>query len=160
MNKGPIFWLLVALGLIAVIEGFYFVTNAIEGRRNWIVIATMQAGQELIEVTNATRWIRADSELRARVSDLLASPTHINNVLLGDDRKPIGDGHASSRLLLTNELGRGLAVRLRLRRHSGEGLIFDVLSYSKITEPGRAANRSQPIGSDTNRESGAAVSGR
>lgn len=160
MNKGPIFWLLVALGLIGVIEGFYFVTNVVEGRRNWIIIATMGAGQELIDVTNATRWIRADSELRAHVSDLLASPTHINRILLGDDRTPIGDRRASSRLILTNELGRGLAIRLRLRHHSGGGPIFDVLSYSKITEPGRAANGRQPIGSDTNRESGVAASRR
>lgn len=135
MNKGPIFWLLVAIAIVAAVAGMLFVRDAVEGRRYFITIATASAGRELIEVTNASHWIRVGPELLGDLSGLLASPTHINKVVLGDDRPPVGDGHASSRLVLTNELGRGLAMRLRLRHDAGQGPIFDVLSYSRITEP-------------------------
>jgi hypothetical protein len=133
MNKGPIFWLLVALGVIATVEGVRFVTNAVEGRRYFITIATASVGHELIGVTNTPHWVRVGPGLRAELSDLLAAPTHINKVILGDDRPPTGDGHASSRLILTNELGRSVSLRLRLQHDSGQKPVFDILTYSRIT---------------------------
>lgn len=159
MNKGPVFWVLVALGLIAVVEGVRFVRNAAEGRRYFITMATASVGHELIEATNAPHWIRIDPELRAELSNVLTSPTHINKVLLGDENAPAGEGRASSRLILTNELGRGLSLRLRLRHGSGQSPIFDVLSYSRINELGGAANRGAPVGSETNRTPAGAGSG-
>ncbi len=160
MNKGPIFWLSIAVALTGAVVGVRFITSAVESRRYFITMMTVSVGHELITTTNAARSIRVDPELQRCLSELLTSPTHINKVLLGDERPRVGDGDASSRLILTNELGRGLAMRLRLRHHSSQGPIFDVLSYSKIAEPDGAANRRQPIRSETNQTSPTAGSRR
>src|SRR2546430_13847556 len=100
-------------------------TSAVESRRYFIIMMTASVGHELITTTNAARSIRVDPELQRCLSELLTSPTHINKVLLGDERPRVGDGDASSRLILTNELGHGLAMRLRLRHHSSQSPIFD-----------------------------------
>ena len=134
MNKGPIFWLLVALGLIVVVEAVRVVANAVQGRRYFLAVATASAGHELIVTTNASQSLRVGPELRASLAELLASPTRVSTVLLGDEPLTTGDGHASSRLVLTNELGWSLTLRLRLRHDSGQGPIFDVLSYSKTND--------------------------
>jgi hypothetical protein len=159
MDKGPTFWLIVAGALVAVIVGCNLVSDAREGRRYFMSVATYSAGRELIETTNAPNWVQAGSELRKDMADLLGSPTYVNKVLLGDDEGASGKDKASSRLILTNEQGRGLALRLRLR-HGDKHPDFEVLSYTKITEPGGAANRSQPVRSGSNSTSQAAGSGR
>lgn len=151
MNRRPIFYLVVAIGIIGAVMGVVCIKDAIQSRRYFIRIATASAGYELIAATNVPRWIQVGPELRAELSDLQASPTHISKVLLGDEQPPVGNGRAASRLILTNELGRGLAVRLRLRHNPSQVPIFDVLSYWKITAPLGPADGSQPLRSETNR---------
>jgi len=158
LTRRPIFWLAAAAAVIATVVGANFVRSAAESRRYVTLIATASAGHELINATNTIHMIQLDPAFRTCLSRLLISPTGIQKVVLGDERPPVGDGHASSRLVLTNALGQGLAVRLRLRHEASNGPIFDVLSYWKISEAGAPADRIQPIRPETNRASPSAGS--
>ncbi len=97
-------------------------------------------------------------KLQADLNQILASPTRCI-VRSGDEPPPLGDGGAYTRLLLTNEVGQALTLRLRPEYGPGhEFQKFRVLGYWK-TEPGGPANRSQPVGPETNQTSSAAGSG-
>jgi hypothetical protein len=70
--------------------------------------------------------IRVNPFLRAKLSALLGSPTHVAGVLAGDSPKPDGDGSACSRPVLTNSGGQRLLIRLR---QAGEAGMFEVVGF-------------------------------
>ena len=137
MNKSPIFWLVVAIALVALAAGLSVINDGVTAHRYAIALLTSSAGRELIATTNSTGLTKVSPALRAELADLLASTTYVANVYLGDEPPPLGDGRACSRLVLTNEHGDGLSLRLQEEPRSGvhSSGRFRVLSYWKITEP-------------------------
>ena len=160
MNKQGLVWLLTVMVLVAVVIGVFTFHNLAEGKRYAITMFTYSVGRELIDTTNLSFLVAVSPELHAQLSQLLASTTHVASVRLGDEPSPVGDGRASSRLILTNELAQGLGIRLCLRSDASGQSKFEVLGYWKITKPDGMANGSQPIRSETNQTSPAADSRR
>ena len=112
----------------------------------------LSIGYDLRNTTNSTMLVGATPEIRADLASILGWGTW--DLI---DRSPPRDPWAVVRLILTNNHGQALHLRLR-DEYPSERL--RLLSYRTITEPGGAANRSQPVGPQTNRTSAAAGSGR
>lgn len=141
MNKAaPILWVAGALIVIGVIWGWSTIENFREARRQIVTMCTYHVGQDLIASTNSALLVSIDGGLRTNLIELLASTTHVASVQLGDEQSPAAGRRASSVLLLTNEIGEGVALRLDLHDDLTNTLRFDVLSHRKITEPNGAAN--------------------
>lgn len=94
--------------------------------RGVIIAASSSIGHDLITDTNSAHLVRLGSHLRAQLSQLLGSPTHVAAVFPGDEPPPTGDGSACSRLVLTNNAGQRLLIRLRQADRSG---MFDVVGF-------------------------------
>jgi hypothetical protein len=115
-----------------LIVGLVFGIIAIRGQhRGFISVASRSIGGDLIASTNSSHLVRIGPDLQARLSELMAARTHVADVLLGDEPSPYGDGTASSRLVLTNDAGRGLLIRLRPAEQSG---MFHVLGFRTVSE--------------------------
>jgi hypothetical protein len=126
MNKWQIICPLIAL----VIVGMTFATIHESGEhRSFINVASHSIGSDLVATTNSLHLIRIDPNLRAELSEFLAARANVSTVLLGDDLAPIGDGQACSRLVLTNDAGRGLLIRLRRAEQPG---MFQVLGFRPL----------------------------
>lgn len=132
-KQGPI----LLLTALAVVVGVAVFRNLLEGRRYAVSMLTYSVARDLTNTANSSLLVSTSPDFREELSSLLASPTHIENVRLGDEPPPVGDGRASSRLMLTNELGQGLGIRLRMRPQSKTELRFEVLGYWTNREPGR-----------------------
>ena len=150
---------MVALACVAAVVGVSL-RHMTEGKRYFTTMMSYSVGKELIETTNSSHVAAISPELHAQLSRLLTSPSHIASVRLGDEPAPVGDGRASSRVILTNALARGLGIRLQLGSDETGQSRFDVLGYWTFSEPGDAANRSQPVRSETNQASATAGSHR
>ena len=123
MNKWQIICPVAALLVGGMVAGFV----AVRGQhRGVIVAASSSIGRDLISTTNSTHLVRVNPYLRARLSQLLGSPTRVAAVLPGDEPPPAGDGMACSRLVLTNNAGQRLLIRLRQADRSG---MFDVVGF-------------------------------
>ncbi len=96
--------------------------------------------------------VGASPEFRADLASILAWSTWQEI-----DRSPPSDPWAVVRLIITNDHGQALHVRLRDEFPSQQ---LRLLSYRSITELGGAANRSQPVRPVTTQTSAAAGSGR
>jgi hypothetical protein len=97
----------VAVGLVAV---------AVLALRNIGKLQEKYIGalaQDLITTTNSPRLLYIQPEVKARLAELLAAPTRIAAIEHGDLPEPIGDGRAMHHLVLTNEQGKQLGLRLR-----------------------------------------------
>jgi hypothetical protein len=154
MNKWQIICPVLAMAFVAIFG------LAGQGRRNhryYISAQTRVIGEELTASTNSSRLAPIGAALRDRLCGFLAAQSGVADVLLGDEPSPVGDGTACSRLILSNAVGARLGIRLG--QDAGPER-FHVLGYWTITEPGAAANRSQPVGPGANQTSAAAGSGR
>ncbi len=151
VNKGPIFWLIVAFCLVAGVAGVSILSDGLKAGRYARQIYVSNVGAWLISTTNSPDLGELSPELQADLRVLLASPT-VRWVRLDDEPPPVGDGRACARLILTNQVGR--ALTLRLQKLPKGPPTFRVLSYWK-TEPNGAANRSQAIRPETNQASAA-----
>src|SRR6266496_176133 len=111
MNKSQIICPVVAMMLTAFVFGLFGIRGQ---RRAAILVASYSIGRELITSTNSSHLVSVGPEMQAHLSGLLNATTRVSTVvLLGDEPRPIGDGRACSRLILTNDAGHGLVVRLR-----------------------------------------------
>jgi hypothetical protein len=145
--------------ILIVVAIAWFSARAKQERRDLMLALSMSVGADLVHAANSHALTGVTAELQSDIKLIQASPTRAM-VQPGDDDPPLGDGHAQARLVLTNETGQALTLRLRPEFEPGTGLRkFRVLGYRK-TEPGGAANRGQPVGSETNRTSSAAGSRR
>jgi hypothetical protein len=111
--------------LAAVIWGF--ARNRLN-HRNSVTAGAYQVGQDLITTTNSPHLTGLRPGLSGRLSILLSSPTRVAAVLPGDESAPVGDGSACSRLVLTNQLGNGLELRLGYAAPDR----FEILGYWPI----------------------------
>ena len=128
MNK----WQIICPVATMLVVGMVMAVVATRGQyRRIIIAASSSIGHDLITVTNSSRLVRLGPHLRARLSELLGSPTHVAAVLPGDAPRPDGDGSACSRLVLTNNAGQRLLIRLRQAGGSG---MFDVVGFRSGAE--------------------------
>jgi len=129
MNKAQQALLVVAiLGLAGVL---FALVQTRTKRRDAISERSYQIGQDLISTTNSNHLLSLRPGLSDQLSNLLASPTYVSAVLLGDEPSPVGDGSACSRLILTNQLRRGLELRLAPALLPDK---FQILGYWVITD--------------------------
>jgi hypothetical protein len=106
-------------------------------------------GRDLIARTNSERLVQIGSALPLRLSSFLRSSSAVAEVKLGDEPSPIGDGTASSRLILSNAVGERLGIRLR---SCAEPERFRVLGFWTVTEPSGASKSNAASASAARRE--------
>lgn len=126
MRKLQIILPLVALALFALISTF------VRGQRNhrhFITAQTRQIGIDLIAATNSPCLIQIGPGLQAELAGLFASTTRVADVLIGDEPSPIGDSSACSRLILKNDSGKSIGIRLKQVPGSER---FQILGYWTI----------------------------
>ncbi len=125
-------WQIICPVVAILIAGLGSGITAVRGQhRGFISVASRSIGGDLIATTNSPHLVRIGPGLQARLSELLSVRTHVAEVLLGDEPSPFGDGTACSRLVLTNDAGRGLLIRLRPAEQSG---MFHVLGFRAVSE--------------------------
>ncbi len=158
MSKSTAIRLVVAAVLLVVVAGAWFIARANQERRYVMLVVSMSVGADLVHTNYSRSLTGVTPELQADLNRVLASPTRCI-VRSGDERPPLGDGQAYTRLLLTNEAGQVLTLRLRPEYGPDHQFQkFRVLGYWK-TEPDGAANRGRPVDSQTNRTSATAGPG-
>ncbi len=149
MKKGSC---IVALSIVVAFAAGAWLRNTLNtARRPAREVRALSLAYGLIHATNSTMLVGAGPEFMADLASILAWPTWRDI-----DRSPPRDPWAVVRLIITNDHGQALHMRLR-DEYPSERL--RLLSYRRITEPGGAANRGQPVGSETNRTPAAAGPG-
>jgi|SRR5580765_6771597 len=113
MNKWQIICPLAALTLVSIPAIVALVRQGPREHRHYITAQTRMVGEELCRSTNSTRLVRMPRALRDGLSHFFGSRTGVASVLLGDERAPLGDGTACSRLVLSNASRIRFTVRLR-----------------------------------------------
>jgi hypothetical protein len=125
-------WQTICTIVAILLAGLFFGHIAIKDQqRGFINVASRSIGHDLITTTNSSHLVGVGPELRIRLSELLASRTGIADVLPGDEPPPFGDGTACSRLVLTNNSGEGLLIRLRPTKDSD---FFRMIGFRRISE--------------------------
>lgn len=110
MSKRQVIAAVVVIGLV-LIAGVY-----VHGQRQRTQFVSMMArkiGKDLVATTNSVHLDRVGSGLRGQMVSLLQARTQVAKVTMGDAPKPLGDGKAHCRLVLTNKLGKGVVIRLQ-----------------------------------------------
>ena len=131
MNRWQVLGPIAAIALVIAVLGIF---HQQKGHERIVSARTRNIGQDLIALTNSPRLLGLPRGFSTQLSSLLVSPTRVSEVLLGDDSAPLGDGSACSRLILTNELGRGLQMRLG---STGDPEKFRILGYWPLDNPPR-----------------------
>jgi hypothetical protein len=152
MKKAALLLCAVALVIPVMFAAASRLRNSLNSsRRPAREARALSVGYDLIRTTNSTMLIGAGPEFRADLEGILGWTTWRDI-----DRSAPGDRWAVVCLILTNDHGQALHIQLQDEYPSGQ---LRLLSYLRITEPSSAANRSQPVGSETNRAPSAAGSG-
>jgi len=159
MSSSTMMRLAIGAAVLIVVAGAWLAARAKQERRDLMLALSMSVGADLVHGTTSQALTGVTPELQSDLKLIHASPTRAV-IQPGDDDPPVVDGRAHARLVLTNEAGQTLTLRLRPESDPSTGLRkFRVVGYRK-SEPDGAANPSQPIRSETNRTSSAAGSGR
>jgi hypothetical protein len=124
---GPV--VAIALAVAALAIGFKQ-----WGYHRHVSDGTRDIGQDLITHANSSRLANLPLGFAPQLSTLLASPTQISAVLMGDDPAPLGDGSACSRLILTNQSARGIHLRLGQTQDPEK---FRIIGYWPLDKPPR-----------------------
>ena len=101
-----------------------------------IVPLTRQVGADLITKTNSPILDRLGWGLDQLLKGFLDASTKVTDVQAGDEPPPIGDGTASSRLILMNGRREQLGIRLK---HDGQ--MFRVVGFWLPDDPAVRTNR-------------------
>ena len=126
MNKWQIICPLAAMAIIALLLAW---GQGSAHTRYYLTTQGRQIGLDLVKTTNSPQLVRLGVGLEGRLSSLLVTNAGVDQVLLGDEPSPIGNGKASCRLILTNAAADSLGIRLRA--DSGK---FHVLGYYSVTQ--------------------------
>jgi hypothetical protein len=149
--KTRTFFCIIALAIPVIVAAvFWFRSSLNTSRRAAREIRALSVSYELRHTTNSNMLVGAGPQFRADLARILDWGTW---GLI--DRSPPGDPWAVVRLILTNDHGQALHLRLRDEYPSKR---LRLLSFRTIT--GGAANRSQPVRPETNRTSAATGSDR
>ena len=142
----------IALTIPVVVAAALWLRTSLDiARRPAREIRALAVGYELRNTTNSAGLVGATPQFRADLASILGWATW--DLI---DRSPPRDSGAVVRLILTNDHGQALHMRLRDEFPSGH---LRLLSYRKITGPDGPAHRGQPTSLETNRTSAAAGPG-
>ena len=130
MNKGRLIAAAVVVTILAAAAGILALKHGDAESKRSVVSRTYQIGQDLIAHTHSPQLSGLPPGLGGQLANLLNSPTHIAAVLLGDEPPPVGDGSACSRLILTNQMAKGLELRLCPATVPGQ---FRVMGYWPVS---------------------------
>ena len=134
MSTSTIVRIAVGAAILILVAGAWFAARVKEERRDLMLALSMSVGADLVHGTNSQALTGVTAELQSDLKLIHASPTRAI-IQPGDDDPPVGGHRAQARLLLTNEAGHTLTLRLRPESEPGTGLRkFRVLGYRK-TEP-------------------------
>ena len=118
----------VAVAIPVVVAAvFWFRSSLNTARRPAREARALSVGHELRQTTNSAMLVGATAEFRADLASILGWTTW--DLI---DRSPPRDPWAVVRLILTNDHGQALHMRLRDEYRSGR---LRLLSYRRITEP-------------------------
>ncbi len=135
MSTSTIVRILAAAALLILVASAWFAARAKRERQDLMLSLSMSVGADLVHATNSHALTGVSAALQSDIKLIQASPTRAI-IQPGDDGPPLGDGRAQARLVLTNEAGQALTLRLRPESDPSTGLRkFRVLGYRK-TEPG------------------------
>jgi len=151
MKRGTALGIAFAIPLLVVLV-IYFRTSLNTARRPAREVRALSLAYDLIHATNSTMLVGAGPEFRADLAGILAWTTWRDI-----DRSPPRDPWAVVRLIITNDRGQALLMRLRDEYPSEQ---LRLLSYRRIAERGGGSEPSQPMRQLTNQTSAAAGSGR
>jgi hypothetical protein len=129
MKRGPLLCV-IAFPIVAVVAVFLVSGSLDKARRPAREMRALSVAYELINTTNSTLLDGTSPEFTADLASVLASPTWRMV-----DRSPPADRRGVIRLILTNDHGQALHMRLQDERGSGD-FRFRLLSYQRITESG------------------------
>jgi hypothetical protein len=128
MNKCRTICLRVTVVITVLAVGIIY---EVHEHRSFLRAASRSIGNDLIQGTNSPHLVRISQDFQAHLSELLTARTRVADVLLGDEPSPIGGGTACSRVVLTNDVGKDLLIRLRVAdKHGG----FLVVGFRSISE--------------------------
>src|SRR5438445_669488 len=142
MKHRTLFCIITSAIPVVVVVVFWFRSSLNAARRPSREIRALSVGYELRHTTNSTMLVGASPEFRTNLESILGWATW--DFI---DRSPPRDPWAVVRLILTNDHGQALHMRLQTEYGSDR---LRLLSYRKIPEPGGPANRSQQVRSQTN----------
>jgi len=158
MNTTGLVRIAIGAALVLIVAGAWFSARAKQRQRDLMLALSFSVGSDLVHKSGSQALTGVTPELEAALKEMHNSPTQAL-IQPGDDEPALGGGRAQARLVLTNEAGKTLTLRLRGESEPNTGLQkFRILGYRK-TEPDGPANRSQPVGPQTNQTSSAAGSG-
>jgi len=158
MNTTGIVRIAIGAALLVIVAGAWFSARAKQRQRDLMMALSLSVGSDLVHKSTSQALTGVTPELEAALKEMHNS-TMEAVIQPGDDDPALGGGRAQARLVLTNEAGKTLTLRLRGESDPDTGLQkFRVLGYRK-TEPDGPATRSRPVSPGTNRISGAAGSG-
>ena len=125
MKKGTALGIAFAIPVLVVLV-IWFRTSLNTARRPAREVHALSLGYDLIRTTNSTMLVDASPEFRADLASILGWPTWRDI-----DRSPPPDPWAVVRLVITNEHGRALHMRLKDEYPTDR---LRLLSYRRITE--------------------------
>jgi hypothetical protein len=139
MSGNTTFRIAAALGIAILAVSAWVRARANREQQDVMLMLSLSAAADLVHTTNSQALTAVTEKWQADIGQIQTSPTRCL-VRAGDDTPPLGDGTARARLVLTNDIGQSLILRLRPEYEGGTGLRkFRVLGYRK-TEPGAAGN--------------------
>lgn len=149
MSTTGIVRIAIGVAILVVAVGAWFSARAKQRQRDLMLALSLSVGTDLVHKSGSQALTGVTPELEAALKEMHSSPTQAV-IQPGDDDPAFGGGRAQARLVLTNEAGKTLTLRLRSESDPNTGLQkFRVLGYRK-TEDG-PANRSQPVAPAANR---------
>jgi hypothetical protein len=128
-RKWEIICPVAAILLTAVIFAVIHFRNEQRGLR---LMMAQQIGEDLIASKDSKFVVRVGDGLRAKLSEYTAGHAKVTDVRVGDDPSPIGNGSASNCVILSNDAGGVLSIRLK---PAGNGK-FHILGF--VTLPNGA----------------------
>jgi hypothetical protein len=130
VNKRRLIPLAVIVAILAAVAAILAIQHRVAESNRSVISRTYQIGQDLIAHARSPQLSGLPPGLAGQLGNLLNSPTHIAAVLLGDEPPPVGDGSACSRLILTNQMAKGLELRLCPATVPGQ---FRVMGYWPVS---------------------------
>ena len=128
MNKWQIICPLSLMLSIGLVFGMITIRSQ---HREFINVAARSIGSDLIASSRSSHLVYFGSALQTSLSELKSTRAQVADVLFGDEMPPAGDGMAACRLVLTNDAGKGLIIRLRVADKAGS---FQVLGCRTFSE--------------------------
>jgi hypothetical protein len=143
MSTSTIVRVAVGATIVVIVASAWLAARTKQERRDMMLALSMSVGADLVHGTNSQALTGVTAKLQSDLQMIHRSPTRAT-IQPGDDDAPAGGRRAQARLVLTNERGQTLTLRLCPESDASTGLRkFRVVGYRK-TEPGASPNAAPP----------------